>query len=209
MKRRIGLLLTGCGAYDGSDAHEAVLSMLAVQRAGHDVLPLALDAAQFHTVDHTTAQEMQGAGPRNQLLESARLIRGKIYTLQEISPKLLHGIILVGGQGAVKNLLSGFGTMDARKPNPELAEYLRAIHSAGGVIAAISLAEFVVCEIIGPWPNAKGCFDLGPAEALVDEERRLLLTPGYTQASTPLELMQGIENLCNEMFTLLDKNESD
>jgi enhancing lycopene biosynthesis protein 2 len=209
MKRRIGILLTGCGAYDGSDAHEAVLSILAVQRAGHEPVPLALEADQFHTVDHTTAQEVEAVQPRNQLVESARLVRGKIYSLKEISPKLLEGIILVGGQGAVKNLLSGFGTMEQREPTPELADFLRAVHAAGGVIAAISLAEFVVSEIFGAWPDGKGCFDLAPTEVLVDEKRRLLLTPGFTQASSTLELMQGIEGICNELLTCIEKNAED
>jgi enhancing lycopene biosynthesis protein 2 len=207
MKRRIGILLSGCGGYDGSDAHEAVLSMLAVQRAGHEALPLALDADQFHTVDHTTAQETEAAKPRNQLVESARLVRGKVYALKEISPKLLDGLILVGGQGAVKNLLTGFGTMEAREPDPEVAEFLRAVHSAGGTIAAISLAEFVVAETIGPWHEGKGCFDLEPTEVFVDEERKLLLTPGYTRASSIQELWQAIEAICSEMFTLIDKDE--
>ena len=32
--KRIGVILSGCGVYDGSEIHEAVLALLAIERAG-------------------------------------------------------------------------------------------------------------------------------------------------------------------------------
>ena len=207
MKRRVGVFLTGCGCYDGTDPHEAVLAMVAVQRAGNDVVPLVLDAPQLHTVDHTTGQEVEGE-PRSQILEASRLVRGRLYPLAEISPKLLDGLILPGGQGAVKNLLTGFGTPEAARPAEGVAPFLLGARQAGAVIAAVSLAEFVVAAVFGPWPDGRGCFDLGPEEVLVDEERGLLLTPGHVVANSLVQLEAGIGNLCSEMWRLLDKRDS-
>lgn len=145
MRHRVGILLGGCGAYDGTDPHEATLLILALQERGCDVVPLALERPQFHTVDHATGQESAGQ-ERDQFVESARLVRGKLYPISEISPKLLDALVLPGGQGTAKNFMSGFGTLEAREVVPELAAFLRGVHEAGGIIAAVSLAEFLVSE---------------------------------------------------------------
>jgi enhancing lycopene biosynthesis protein 2 len=203
MKRRIGILLSGCGAYDGSDPQEAVLAMLEIQRAGHAVVPLAMDAPQMHCVDHMNGEELPGED-RNQMRESARLIRGKLYLLQELSPKLLDGLIIPGGQGAVKNLMANFGSVKDKSLPPDLAAFIADFHAAGGTVGAISLAEFVVSLVLGPWPDGKGCFDLRPDEVLVDEAGRRLLTPGNTQAQSLPDLQRGIHALCVELFRMLD-----
>jgi enhancing lycopene biosynthesis protein 2 len=205
MKRRIGILLAGCGTYDGSDPHEAVLSMLAAQRMGHEVIPLVIEGQQFHVVDHTTGTQVEGA-VREQMAEAARLVRGKLYVLKDMSPRLLDGLILPGGQGTLKNLLHAFDNEAGRKSlDAGLQAFLLEMNRAGGVIGAVSLAEFVISEVFGPWPEGKGCFDLKPEEVLVDRERRLLLTPGYTLANSLSQLYTGIENLCAEMCRLLDE----
>ncbi len=203
MKRRIGLLLSGCGAYDGSDPQEAILAMLEIQRAGHTVVPLAMDAPQMHCVDHMTGEELSDED-RNQMQESARVIRGKLFLLQELSPKLLEGLIIPGGQGAVKNLITDFGSVRKKSLSQDLAAFIADFHAAGGIVGAISLAEFVVSLALGPWPDGKGCFDLGPDEVLVDEAERRLLTPGNTQAQSLPDLQRGIHALCAELFRLID-----
>ncbi|MGA9753487.1 MAG: hypothetical protein WBS54_17060 [Acidobacteriota bacterium] len=206
MKRRIGVLLTGCGAYDGTDPQEAVLVMLEIQAAGHELVPLAMDVPQFHTVDHTTAQEVAGES-RRQMLEAARLVRGKLYLLEEISPKLLDALIIPGGQGPVKNLLTGFATLEERNAVEAVGSFLGAVHESGGLIGAISLAEFVVSSVLGPWPEGKGCFDLQQDEVLVDAQRGIYLTPGYTLATSLPHLQTGIHNLCQTIFQDLEKRD--
>jgi enhancing lycopene biosynthesis protein 2 len=203
VKRRIGVLLSGCGAYDGTDPYEAVLSILAIQLAGHEAVALALDSPQMHVVDHTTAQEAEGEG-RHQFVESARLVRGKLFPLPEISPKLLDGLVIPGGQGTVKNLCTGFGTLDPRQPEVSVGGFLKAAHEHGVVIGAVSLAEFLISSQFGPWPDGKGCFDLLPDQVLVDAPRRLLLTPGNTSAVDIKQLFQGIQNLIADMLTLIE-----
>ncbi len=32
--KKIGVILSGCGVYDGSEIHEAVLTLLAISRSG-------------------------------------------------------------------------------------------------------------------------------------------------------------------------------
>lgn len=207
MKLRAGVLLCGCGAYDGTDPHEAILSMLSLQGAGIEVIPLAYGSPQFHVVDHTTALEQEGA-TRSMLVESARMVRGKLYSLEEISPKLLELLIIPGGQGPVKSLLSGFSTQEERRLQPDIEAFLLGVHRAGGILGAISLAEFILSSAFGPWPDGKGCFDLAPDEVLVDHDLGRVLTPGYTLATSLPQLAQGIENMVSAMVKLLNEKDS-
>ncbi len=207
MKRRIGLLLSGCGAFDGTDPQETVLAMLSIQRAGHTVVPIAMDVPQMHCVDHTSGEELAGQA-RNQMQEAARVIRGKIFPLEDLSPKLLDALVIPGGQGAVKNLVTHFGSLEEKRLPEPLANFITELHDAGGVVAAISLAEFVVSLALGPWPDEKGCFDMAADEVLVDASRRRLLTPGNTQATSLPELQRGIDALCVEMLKMIEARDA-
>ena len=202
MKHRLGILLSGCGALDGTDPHEAVLVMLAAEEAGFEVVPLAMGGPQMHVVDHTTAQEAAGQA-RQMLQESSRLVRGKIHLVEEIAPKLLEALVIPGGQGPVKSFFSDLSTASGRVVVPDLAEFIRNVHLAGGIVAAISLAEFIVSDVLGPWPEGKGCFDIPPEGVLVDEEGRKILAPGYTAVASLPQLYAGMKNLAAAIHKLL------
>ena len=63
MKKKIGVVLAGCGVFDGSEIHESVLTLLALERAGAEAVCLAPDKEQLHVINHLTGEEMPG--PRN------------------------------------------------------------------------------------------------------------------------------------------------
>lgn len=89
--------------------------------------------------------------------------------------------------------------------NPEVQAFLWALHESGGVLGAISLSEFILSSALGPWPEGKGCFDLGPEEVFVDRALRRALTPGHTVAVSLPQLAQGIRNLISAMVALSDE----
>ena len=43
MGKCIGIQLAGCGVFDGSEIHEAVLTLLALDREGADIICMAPD----------------------------------------------------------------------------------------------------------------------------------------------------------------------
>ncbi len=194
MKYRIGVLLCGCGAYDGTDPQEAILTLLEIQSAGHEMVVLAMDEPLLHVADHTTAQGIENE-TRNQFLESARISRNKLYKLDDISPKVLDGLIIPGGQGVPKNLTHSFGETHELRVKESVGTFLEALHEKGGVIGAVSLAEFVLTTLFGPFPEGKGCFDIRGDEVLENPEMRLYLTPGQTIARDLPELHRGIQAL--------------
>ena len=38
MKKKIGVILSGCGVYDGSEIHEAVITLLALDKRGAEAV---------------------------------------------------------------------------------------------------------------------------------------------------------------------------
>ena len=66
---KIGVLLSGCGVYDGAEIQESVLTLLAIDEIGAESLCISIDAPQHHVVNHATGEEMKEQ--RNMLVESA------------------------------------------------------------------------------------------------------------------------------------------
>ena len=59
---RFAVVLSGCGVFDGSEIHEAVLTMLAIDEAGGEYRCFAPNTWQAKTVDHFTGQATALAG---------------------------------------------------------------------------------------------------------------------------------------------------
>jgi len=105
--KKIGVVLSGCGVYDGSEIHETVLTLLALSRQGADVICFAPDKTQADVINHLTGEPM--AESRNVLIEAARIVRGDIHPLAQADAAELDALIVPGGFGAAKNL-STFAT---------------------------------------------------------------------------------------------------
>ena len=74
-KPKIGLCLSGCGVMDGSEIHEAVLTLLAIDQHNGEAVPMAPDV-ELEVIDHRTNQPV--GQRRSVLAESARITRGNI-----------------------------------------------------------------------------------------------------------------------------------
>jgi enhancing lycopene biosynthesis protein 2 len=99
---KVGVLLAGCGVYDGSEIHEATLSLLAIDEAGHEAVCFAPDKDQHHVINHITGEVTEGS--RNVLVESARIARGNIKSIKDINTDDFDCLLIPGGFGAAKNL---------------------------------------------------------------------------------------------------------
>lgn len=102
MAKKIAVILSGCGVFDGSEIHEATLALLHIKKNGFDYQCLAPNSAQHHVINHLNGTEM--ADNRNVLTESARLARGEIQDLATAQATDFDAVIFPGGFGAAKNL---------------------------------------------------------------------------------------------------------
>lgn len=140
---RIGVLLSGSGVYDGSEIHEAVLTLLALEQRGVETVCMAPDVPQKHVVDHRSGQEMAGES-RNVLTESARIARGKVIPLSEVNDEDIDGLAMPGGFGAAKNLCTWAFDGPEGTVLPEVQALIRALIKAEKPIAALCVAPTVV-----------------------------------------------------------------
>src|SRR5580698_5046475 len=99
---RFAILLAGCGNKDGSEIHESVLTLLSIDRAGHQYQCFAPDVPQGRVLNFLTNTEMPEK--RNVLLESARIARSKIRPLSDFAEKDFDILVMPGGSGVAYNL---------------------------------------------------------------------------------------------------------
>jgi enhancing lycopene biosynthesis protein 2 len=217
--RRIAVLLSGCGALDGSDIHETVLTLLALDRAGAEAVPTAPDIDQFHVIDHLTQEET--AEVRNVWVESARMVRGNVVASDALAPQTLDGLILPGGFGAVKNLSTVAIQGPEGKVNVRVLELLRQMHAAKKPIGAISIAPFtVVMALKQHHPSVTIGADGGTAAAIravggehhgcradaiwIDPVNKIVTTPGHGPGAGLKQIAAGIEKLVQKVIDLAE-----
>ena len=99
---KAAIILSGSGVYDGSEIHEVVLTLLALEENSIEYTLFAPDKSQYHVVNHLTGEVTEES--RNVLVESARIGRGNVTTLTALTEKSFDFLIIPGGFGAAKNL---------------------------------------------------------------------------------------------------------
>ena len=95
--KKIGVILSGCGVYDGAEIHESTLTLLALDRQGAAYQCFAPDVEQAHVVNHLNGEVSDES--RNVLVESARIARGAIKDVKEFDAADFDAIIFPGGFG--------------------------------------------------------------------------------------------------------------
>jgi enhancing lycopene biosynthesis protein 2 len=201
---------------DGSEIHEAVISLLALDRAGATYLCAAPDKDQHHVIDHLG--KAPTAETRNVLRESARIARGRVVPLAEIRAADFDAVFLPGGFGAAKNLSSVAFDGPGAKVDPDLQRVLREFRAAGKPIGAVCIAPaVVVCALgegsvtIGDDPGTAGAIAaMGGEHACcpvtemhVDRARKLVTAPAYMYGGARIsEVAAGIERAVSAMLEL-------
>jgi enhancing lycopene biosynthesis protein 2 len=140
---KVGVLLSGCGFNDGSEVYEAVLTILALEKAGATVQAMAPDVEQAVVINHYSGEEDRREG-RNMLVESARITRGQIISVHEVSSHNIDALIIVGGWGAVKNLCSYSVDGTDATVNPDAARLITEMHGMGKPIGAMCAGPILV-----------------------------------------------------------------
>jgi enhancing lycopene biosynthesis protein 2 len=217
MKKRIGVVLSGCGVYDGSEIHEAVFTLLAIDRNGAEAVCMAPDM-ELDEVNHLTGQP---TGARRQVLvEAARIARGKIRNIAEVKAADLDAVIFPGGFGAAKNLCT-FATKGADATiQPDVARLLREMAAAKKPIGAICIAPALIAATLGReyHPQVTIGTDAGTAAAInatgsrhqdcpvrefvVDRSNKIVSTPAYMLAERISEAAEGIEKTVQAVIEL-------
>ena len=139
---KIGVLLSGCGVYDGAEIQETIFALLAIEELGAEGVCLSVNKNQHHVVNHLTGEEMPES--RNMLVEAARIARGAVHDISTFDVSTLDALVIPGGFGSAKN----FTTWAFEGPNgsilPEIKELIQQCISDKKPIAALCVSPVIV-----------------------------------------------------------------
>ena len=219
--KKVGLLLSGCGFNDGSEIHESVISMLALDRAGVETVIMAPNIDQMHVVNHYTGQEMDEF--RNVLVESSRIARGNIKAMAGVTGNDLDALIIPGGFGVAKNLSDYAMAGPDCSVNPDVYRLVSEIYLLKKPIGAICIAPVMMAKIFGEQDesaemtigsdkltsndiNTMGSKHIKclVSEMIIDEDKKLVTTPAYMEAQSIKAAAEGIEKLVKQVLLMIE-----
>lgn len=216
--KMIGVILSGCGNRDGSEIHEATLTLWAIHKHGADFQCFAPDIPQHHVLSHLTGEEMDEQ--RNVLIESARIARGNIQDIKKFNSAEFDGLIFPGGVGAAKNLCTyAFDGPDCTV-NEDVERIIREMHGAGKPIGALCIAPVILARVLNGieltiGQDASTASDLvamgarntptGPGEITVDPANKIVSTPCYMLESRVDQIAEGAENLVTALLQMTEQ----
>ena len=224
---KIAVVLNGCGARDGSEIQEAVLTLLGLEQAGAEPVCFAPDELQTRVVNHLTGQVV--SEKRHMLQESARIARGKIRSLDSLLPEAYDGIVVPGGSGTSYNLCNfAIVGSDARelRIHSGLERVLKQFYTSQRPIGAICIAPILIAKALSgngitltfgspDHPAAKVARDLGAkvvtcsSESFVsDALNRVVTTPAYMHDAKLSGIWPGIQGLCAEVVRLCRESQT-
>jgi enhancing lycopene biosynthesis protein 2 len=204
---RVGLLLSGCGFYDGTDIHEAVLAMLALERAGAKIDCLAPEGLRGEIVDHSTGQTVEGE-TRAVLAEAARIARGRVQPVSEARVSLLGALVIPGGFGVARSLVRGFGRPGGGMTlEPSVAALVRSFLDQRKPIGAVSLAGTLPRLVLG-MPLDETWVDTPARDIRVDEQNGVVWTPGYLGPGTLPDVEAGITRMVEEVLSRIPRQQT-
>ena len=217
MNKKVAVILSGCGVYDGSEIYETVITLLRLDQRGAKVQCFAPDIEQRHVINHLNGEQMPES--RNVLIESARLARGEIKDLREADVEAFDALIMPGGFGAAKNL-SDFALQGAGcTVLPDVLSVAQAFAKAGKPVGMMCIAPTMAAQIFGPGvvctlgndddPAAAASREMGiehhaceVSEIVEDSRHKLVTTPAYMLAQSISDAASGIYKLVDRVLEL-------
>jgi enhancing lycopene biosynthesis protein 2 len=213
--KKFAVFLAGCGVYDGSEIHEAVCVLLAIDKSGSEYQCFAPNSAQYHVVNHLTGEVQKES--RNVLVESARIARGNIKRLSSFDPADFDALVIPGGFGVAKNLCTfAFDGPDCLV-NPETEEAIISAYEAGLPIGALCIAPALIAKVLrkglmtigNDESTAQAIESLGAMhqstsadEIIVDRENKIVTSPCYMLNSPISVIASGAERVITSLLEL-------
>jgi len=217
--KKVAVVLSGAGVFDGAEIHESVITLLALDRQGAEIHIFAPNIPQMHVINHYAQQPTDES--RNVLVESARIARGEIKDLAEANAKNFDAVIFPGGFGAAKNLCDFAVKGTDCTVNPAVEKFVTDALKAGKVMGFICIAPALMAKVAGNidlHPDLTIGTDKGTATAVekfgahhvscpvndivVDEKNKIVTTPAYMLGQRISEVAEGIEKLVTKVLEL-------
>lgn len=224
MNKQVAVILAGCGVQDGSEIYETTLTLLRLDQLGISYRCFAPDIDQHHVVNHRSGEVAEGE-TRNVLTEAARLARGEISALDELSVDDYDAVIVPGGFGVAKNLCNFTEAGADMVIQDEVREKVGGFHTAGKPVGLMCISPVMVPRLLGQGiavtigsdPGVSGAISAmgglhrGCAvdDIVVDFSNRVVTTPAYMEAQRISDAAKGIFKLVDRVNELMALKPSD
>ncbi len=201
MNKKVAIILSGCGVFDGAEINETVLTALSLDQLGAQVEYFAPDINQHHVLNHLTGEEMPEQ--RNVLVESARITRGKSRDIRELKAADFDAFAFKGADCRVQEdiLQAILQFKEVKKPV--------GLICISPALSAKIFGEGVRCTIGDDADTAAAITQMGGVHQdcavdgiVVDEKNRLVTTPAYMLAQSISEAAKGIHKLVEQVLAM-------
>lgn len=217
---RFAVILSGCGRADGSEIHEAVTALLAIDESGCTYQCFAPNIEQAAVINNLTSEKTEER--RNVLVESARIARGDIKPLSEINVADFDCLVFPGGLGAITNWCDFAVSGVNCSVESSISRVLEEAYKQKKVIGAMCIAPVTVAKVLGKYgikvtigndktvatavTSTGATHENTPVkEACVDEKNRIVTTPAYMLAKSIKEVAYGAKSMVTAMLKLTKK----
>ena len=225
---KIGVLLSGCGVYDGAEIHESVFVLLAIAESGHEAVCIGVNKDQYHVINHLNGEVQKQS--RNMLEEAARIARGEITEINDISPADIDALVIPGGFGSAKNFTTWAFKGAEGEILPEVKLLIVNMINVGKPIAALCVSPVVMalalkdstlnpCMTIGS-DQEESSYDIKSFvdglkstgvktemklknEINVDRKNKIVSAPCYMMNSDMVTIRNNIVNAISAMIELV------
>lgn len=214
--KKIAIVLSGCGVFDGSEIHETVSVMLALSQAGRAYQCLAANMNQTRVINHLTKAPMKET--RNVLVEAARIARGDIIDIAKADAKDYDAAIYPGGFGAVCNHSDYDQKGHEMTVQKDVLTFAKAMAKSLKPQGFLCIAPTLISKIYGPGvkqtigsdPDTRHKIEkMGGKhviaevnEVVVDEQHKVVSTPAYMLAKNIAEVFEGASALVKAVLAL-------
>lgn len=227
---KIGILLSGCGVYDGAEIQESVLSMLAVEKENAEYVCISIDKNQHHVINHLNGEEMKEQ--RNMMTEAARISRGVVTEISDVKLDDIDGLLIPGGFGSAKNLTKWAFEGPDGEILPEVKLLLVNLYNIGKPIVALCVSPVVLAKAfegtaklnltIGS-DKAPSSYDIQSfcdglektgmqtekktiSEILIDEKNKIITAPCYMMDAKLLDIQINIDQAVFSMVKMIKES---
>jgi enhancing lycopene biosynthesis protein 2 len=212
------VLLSGCGNRDGSEIREAVFSLLALELCHIHPVCIAPKTPQARTINHW--ESLEESVPRNALIEAARIARGDVLPLDEVSVDEADMLVIPGGQGASNTLCTLEKDGEKATLLPSVEKLILDFYNEKKPIVAICISPILLALslrgkaslklTLGKEPkDLELLTKLGHAAAscdndsyIVDNEHKIITTPAYMGTPSLPHIWKGIQQAITTAATL-------
>jgi len=216
--KKVAVVLTGAGYLDGAEITEAVALLVELGRAGVDYDVFAPDK-NFNAVSHHSGTQVD-LGSRNAIEESARITRGQVRDLDELSVNRYDGIAMPGGFGVAKNLSTWAQDGPGCTVHKGFKRLLVEFHEQSKPILALCIAPAVVARVLGQVTSPsltigndettasqiERCgadhVECSVTDFVTDRENKIVSTPAYMYEEAHYLVFEGIQKACKEFLEM-------